>query len=81
MQDAEGHGRTKQVQDLFEFGNYFQVWCFDLKSMHFPPPLKQVRLVSVEAERPNHPSRRGEGVASQGGGVLHDNNDNADVTL
>ncbi len=28
---------------------------------------RQVRLVSVEAERPNHPSRKG-GSASQGGG-------------
>ena len=44
----------------------------------------QVRLVSTKAERPNHPSRGGgdsqpEGV-SQGGGVLHDNDNDADVT-
>ncbi len=55
-------------------------------AMHFvtPPKLKseQVRLVSAEAERPNHPSCGG-GVASQGGqparGVLYDNN--SDMTL
>ncbi len=33
---------------------------------------EQVRLVSVEAERPNHPSRRGGGQPARGG-VLHDN--------
>ncbi len=42
-------------------------------------PSQQVRLVSVEAERPNHPSRLGVasqgGVVSQPGGVgLHNNN-------
>ncbi len=37
---------------------------------------KQVRLVSVKAERPNHPSRSH---ARQGGGVLHDN-DNTYMT-
>ena len=40
---------------------------------------KKKRLVSVKAERPNHPSRGGS--ASQGGGgVLHDNDDDAHVT-
>ena len=37
-------------------------------------PMQQVRLVSVEAERRNHPSRRGGGSASQGGS-LHANSD------
>ena len=51
--------------------------------------MKQVRLVSAKAERPNHQSRGEGGSASQGGevlpargglpaGVLHDND--ADLT-
>ena len=47
-------------------------------------PVKQVRLVSVKAERPNHPSRpyaRQGGIASQGGGgLLHNNDNNTDMT-
>ena len=67
------------TNSLRPFGSYF---CEPMKWM-----IQQVHLVSVKAERPNHPSRSharqggvspvGGGVASQGG-FLHDN-DNDDT--
>ncbi len=55
------------------------VFCLSKAQMAlwFPNPVKQVRLVSVKAERPNPPSRSHarHGGVNQPGGVLYNNTD------